>query len=84
MIRIPDAPKSIQKGLPLKNVLGKKAVHCLANNISYVLPEFRNKEFQKEVLNNLDSLEFMEKGKWDEYENAYNYSISCHWREYRK
>lgn len=62
MLRIPDAPKSIQKGVPLKNVLGKDAVHCLANNISYVLPGFRNKEFQKEVLSNLDSLEFMERG----------------------
>lgn len=62
MIRIPDAPKSIQKGVPLKNVLGIEAVSCLANNISYVFPEFRNKEFQKEALGELDTMEFMERG----------------------
>ena len=62
MIRIPDAPKSIQKGYPLKNVLGSEAVNCLANNILYVYPEFRIKEFQKAVLDNLESLEFMDRG----------------------
>lgn len=62
MLRIPDAPKSIQKGVPLKNVLGIEAVSCLANNISYAYPEFRNKEFQKAVLKELDSFEFMERG----------------------
>jgi len=62
MLRIPDAPKSIQKGIPLKNVLGSEAVNCLANNISYVYPEFRTKEFKKAALDNLVSLEFMDRG----------------------
>ncbi|MDH5258344.1 MAG: DNA alkylation repair protein [Gammaproteobacteria bacterium] len=62
MLRIPDAPKSIQKGIPLKNVLGIEAIHCLAKNISTVYPAFRNKEFQKEALKELDSLEFMDRG----------------------
>lgn len=62
MLRIPDAPKSIQKGVPLKNVLGLEAVNCLANNISYVYPNFDKKEFQKAVLNGLDVLEFKERG----------------------
>ena len=62
MLCIPDAPKSIQKGYPLKNVLGVEAVNCLANNISYAYPEFRAKEFRKAALNNLESLEFMERG----------------------
>jgi len=62
MLRIPDAPKSIQKGVPLKSVLGIDAIRCLANNISYVFPDFKNKEFQKAALVELDSLEFMERG----------------------
>lgn len=62
MLRIPAAPKSIQKGIPLKNVLGVEAISCLANNISYVFPEFENKEFRKAVLNELDSLGFMDRG----------------------
>lgn len=61
MLRIPDAPKSIQKGYPLKNVLGLEAVDCLANNIAYVYPEFRANEFRKCALDNLDSMEFMER-----------------------
>ena len=61
MLRIPDAPRSIQKGYPLKYVLGKEAITCLANNISYVYPEFSKKEFQKTALNNLESLEFMQR-----------------------
>lgn len=62
MLRIPNAPKSIKKGVPLKNVLDLEAVDCLANNISYVFPEFQNSEFQKTVVKKLDSLEFMERG----------------------
>lgn len=62
MLRIPDAPQSIQKGVPLKNVLGLEAVDCLANNIAYVYSEFRADEFRKYALDNLDSMEFMERG----------------------
>ncbi|ODS30028.1 MAG: HEAT repeat protein [Candidatus Scalindua rubra] len=62
MLRIPDAPKSIQKGVPLKNVLGLEAVDCLANNIAYVYSEFRADKFRKYALDNLGSMEFMERG----------------------
>lgn len=62
MLRIPEAPNSIQKGVPLKNVLGIEAVKCLAHNISYVYPDFRNKAFQKAALKDLDALEFMQRG----------------------
>lgn len=64
MLRLPSAPKSIQKGYPLKNVLGPDAVKCLANNISFVYPEFAINEFQKAATANLESLEFMERGKY--------------------
>ncbi len=62
MLCIPDAPQSIQKGVPLKNVLGLEAVDCLANNIAYVYSEFCADEFRKCALDNLDSMEFMERG----------------------
>ena len=62
MLRIPDAPQSIQKGYPLKNVLGSDMVLCLANNISFAYPEFQVKEFQDSALDNLESLELMERG----------------------
>ncbi|MDX8399136.1 MAG: hypothetical protein R8K20_02685 [Gallionellaceae bacterium] len=63
LLRIPDAPKSIQKGHPLKHILGLEAVDCLANNIAYVYPKFRGKEFRKSALDNLESLEFMDRGR---------------------
>jgi len=62
MLRIPDAPSSIKKGFPLKNILGVAAVNCLASNISYVYQEFAEEEFRESALENLDSLEFMERG----------------------
>jgi len=62
VLRIPDAPKTIQKGYPLKNVLGTEAIKCLANNISHVYPDFQAKEFKKAALKSLESLEFMERG----------------------
>ncbi|PIQ26948.1 DNA alkylation repair protein [bacterium (Candidatus Blackallbacteria) CG17_big_fil_post_rev_8_21_14_2_50_48_46] len=62
MLRIPAAPSSIQKGYPLKNILGLDAVDCLAGNISYVYPAFPHAEFKKSALEGLESLEFMERG----------------------
>lgn len=38
-------------------------MECLANNISYVYPKFRAKDFRKSALNHLESLEFMDRGK---------------------
>ena len=62
MLRIPDAPKSIQKGVPLKNVLGIEAVDCLAQNILHVYPEFNAQEFKKAVIDNLEPLGINDRG----------------------
>lgn len=61
MLRIPDAPKSIKKGYPLKNILGMEAVNCLTDNIVYVYPKFPAREFRKSALEDLETLEFMER-----------------------
>jgi len=62
MLRIPDAPMSLRKGYPLKNVLGADAVKCLAHNIAHVYPDFKINEFQKCAQDALDTLEFMDRG----------------------
>ena len=62
MLRIPEAPKSIQKGIPLKNVLGIKAVDCLAQNIFHVHPEFNAQEFKMAAIDNLEPLGINERG----------------------
>jgi len=62
MLRIPDAPKSIQKGVPLKNVLGIEAVDCLAQNILHVYPEFNTQEFKMAAIDNLEPLGINDRG----------------------
>ncbi len=61
--RIPDAPKSIQKGKPLKYLLGQEAVDCLARNISLVYTEFDGKSFSEDALDGLEPLGLIERGR---------------------
>ena len=62
MLRIPEAPKSIQKGVPLKNVLGSEAIDCLAQNMSYVYPEFNVQGFIAIATDNLEPLGINDRG----------------------
>jgi len=62
MLRIPEAPKSIQKGVPLKKVLGLEAIDYLAQNILYVHPEFNAEEFKMVAIDNLEPLGINERG----------------------
>ncbi len=61
--RIPVAPKAIQKGVPLKNLLGLEAIDCLAYNILLVYPQFDENLFLQLALNNLEPLGIMERGQ---------------------
>jgi len=61
VLRIPEAPKSIQKGIPLKHLLGLEAIDCLAQNIVYVYPEFHTEAFKMLALNKLEPLELNER-----------------------
>jgi 3-methyladenine DNA glycosylase AlkC len=60
--RIPVAPSSIQKGSPLKNVLGAEAIECLAHNIALVHPQFDTEMFCHTALDGLEPLGIMERG----------------------
>lgn len=60
--RIPDAPRSIQKGVPLKDLLGPEAVDCLAHNIQVVFPEFDAEAFRDAALDRLEPLGILERG----------------------
>lgn len=62
-LRIPDAPKSIQKGMPLKHLLGPEAVDCLAHNVKTVFPEFDAKAFRSTALEELELLGILERGQ---------------------
>jgi 3-methyladenine DNA glycosylase AlkC len=56
MFKIPDAPKSITKGLPLKLILDKEAAEYLADNIHLVYPSLDKKQFINRILENIEPL----------------------------
>ena len=55
-LRIPDAPNSIQKGIPLKEVLGLKAIQQLAINLHFIWPSFEKAAFVKEAVEGIEDL----------------------------
>ena len=61
--RIPTAPKSIQKGVPLKNLLGQEAAEYLSRNISLVYKNFDSETFCRIALEGLEPLGLMERGR---------------------
>jgi len=61
--RIPEAPKSIQKGFPLKLVLDKEAINQLGENLYLVDSQFNKTVFIKDAMNNIDPLSITERGK---------------------
>jgi 3-methyladenine DNA glycosylase AlkC len=60
---IPCAPRSIQKGTPLKTLLNQEAIECLAQNILYVHKDFEAKAFCECALTDIESLELMQRGQ---------------------
>jgi 3-methyladenine DNA glycosylase AlkC len=61
MLKIPDAPMSIQKGVPLKSLLDQEAVTQLAENIHFVYPSFNKSLFVDETLQNIEDLGLKER-----------------------
>ena len=60
---IPPAPKSIQKGVPLKSLLNDEAVRCLALNIQYVDNGFDVEGFCDLACRDLEPLSLMARGQ---------------------
>lgn len=61
-LRLPAAPRSIQKGAPLKLLLGEEAVDCLAHNLRLAHPAFDAHAFRAVALEGLEPLGIMERG----------------------
>ena len=61
--RLPSAPRSIQKGSSLADLLDREAIECLAHNICLVHPRFDGKVFQRSALNGLKPLSIMQRGQ---------------------
>jgi 3-methyladenine DNA glycosylase AlkC len=60
--RLPAAPRSIQKGSCLGDLLDREAIDCLAHNIALVHPKFDGKSFQRTALNRLKPLAILQRG----------------------
>jgi 3-methyladenine DNA glycosylase AlkC len=62
-LRLPDAPRSIQKGSSLGDLLDRPAVECLAHNLALVHPLFDVKSFQRAALEGLQPLAILQRGQ---------------------
>ena len=60
---LPAAPRSIQKGSSLGDLLDREAIECLAHNISLVHPKFDGKAFQRTALDGLKPLAILQRGQ---------------------
>lgn len=61
--RIPDAPRSIEKGSSLAELLGGEAIGCLAHNLKLVYPAFEAGLFERAALNGLGPLSILRRGE---------------------
>ena len=81
--RIPKASDRIEKGVPLKNILGQEAVECLAHNLSQVHPEFDAESFSELALQDLEPIGIMDRGKrfaelmYEHLPKPYEAAINC-------
>lgn len=60
--RLPAAPRSIEKGSTLKDLLDREAIDCLAHNLALVNPAFDGKAFRRAALDGLAPLTILERG----------------------
>ncbi len=60
--RLPEAPRSIQKGSTLKSLLDGNAIECLAHNIALFHPKFDGESFRREVTKGLAPLAILQRG----------------------
>lgn len=61
--QIPDAPRAIQKGVPLNTLLDLPAVSYLAKNITLVYDDFEADKFISDSLRDIAELSLMDRGR---------------------
>lgn len=60
--RLPAAPRSIQKGSSLGDLLDREAIACLASNIALAFPQFDGETFQRDARTGLAPLTILQRG----------------------
>ena len=61
--RLPAAPRSIQKGSSLGDLLDREAIECLVHNISLVHARFDGESFRKAAADGLKPLAILQRGQ---------------------
>lgn len=61
-LRLPAAPRSIQTGSTLKDLLDREAIDCLAHNLALVWPRFDADSFRQAALRGLAPLSILQRG----------------------
>ena len=61
--RLPAAPRSIQKGSSLRDLLDREAIECLVHNISLVFPQFDEDSFRRTASDGLKPLAILQRGQ---------------------
>ena len=62
-LRLPIAPRSIQKGGTLKDLLDREAIVCLAHNLSLAHPAFDGAAFERSASEGLGPLGILDRGQ---------------------
>jgi 3-methyladenine DNA glycosylase AlkC len=61
-LRIPTAPRSIQKGSTLKDLLDHEAIKCLAHNLRLTHATFNSEAFRRDAATGLEPLGILDRG----------------------
>ncbi len=62
-LRLPVAPRSIQKGSTLKDLLDRESIACLAHNLSLAHPTFDGSAFERSASDGLGPLGILDRGQ---------------------
>ena len=63
ILKIPEAPKSIQRGFPLKLVLDKAAIQQLGENLQFVHKQFDKEAFIGDAMKGIEPLSITERSE---------------------
>lgn len=58
-----DAPSTIQRGIPLKELFGRKVVVLIGESLAEVVPGFDRNGFKVSALRNLNKLELKDRAR---------------------
>jgi 3-methyladenine DNA glycosylase AlkC len=62
-LKLPPAPRAIERGSSLADLLGREAIRCLAHNLMVGHPQFDGAAFQRAAWRGLEPLSILQRGR---------------------